>query len=268
VDLRHLDQIQEHDDSASGHRLGSWLLGAVGVGALILTAVMSMPEKHVAVTSTEDPLAELIAKAKEEKTLPTDQLSPEHSSFAQILTDRERAVAALVAVKASDGHLIENTEKPQPAGPPASDTLPVVPLPVGKLLDSTKLTTDPQDSLTGLAADRAQMPRGGGRAEEGGPGEFQIQIASFNNKPEADAYVEALRLRGHRAHSEAAHIAGRGLWYRVRIGPFKEKARALAYKSDFERKENMAAFLVDPEVVERREAQRAAKVARIKVAQP
>jgi DedD protein len=267
VDLRHLDQIQEHDDSGSSHRLGSWLLGAVGVGALILTAVMSMPEKHMAVASTEDPLADLIAKAKEEKPAPTDQLSPEHSSFAQILTDRERAAAALVAVKASDGHLIENTEKARPAGPPPGDTLPVVPLPAGKLLDSTKLTTEPQDRLTGLAADRAQMPRGGERAEEGGAGDFQIQVASFNNKPEADAYVEALRLRGHRAHSEPTHIAGRGLWYRVRIGPFKERQKALAYKTDFERKEGMAAFLVDPEVVERHEAQRAAKLAHIK-AQP
>jgi DedD protein len=269
VDLRNLDQIQEQDDSASNLRLGSWLLGAAGIGALILTAVMSMPEKHVALESTEDPLAALIAKAKEEKAQPADQLSPEHASFAQILTDKERAAAALVAVKASDGHLIETADKAGvsalPAPPPPADQLPVVPLPAGKLLDSTKLTNDPQDALTGLAADRAQMPRGGDRAEEGAPGDYQLQVASYNTKAEADSFVEALRLRGHRAHIETTRIPNRGLWYRVRIGPFKDKAKAVAYKAEFERKEGMSPYVIDPEVMERREAQRAAKLAQIKI---
>ena len=77
--------------------------------------------------------------------------------------------------------------------------------------------------------------------------------------------MEELRLRGHRAHAEPARIPNRGLWYRVRIGPFKDKAKAIAYKVDFERKENMAALLVDPERVERLEAQRNGRFARIRV---
>jgi len=36
----------------------------------------------------------------------------------------------------------------------------------------------------------------------------------------------------------------------VRIGPFKDKSKALAYKAEFERKEGMAALLVDPERLE------------------
>jgi hypothetical protein len=56
-------------------------------------------------------------------------------------------------------------------------------------------------------------------------------------------------------------VPNRGLWHRVRIGPFKHKFKALSYKMAFEEKENMATFLVDPESVERRETQRAAKLA-------
>jgi DNA-directed RNA polymerase specialized sigma24 family protein len=76
--------------------------------------------------------------------------------------------------------------------------------------------------------------------------ELQLQITSFEDRAEADAYVERLRQRGHRAHVEASRVPNRGLWYRVRIGPFHSKDEALAYKAEFERKENMGALLVDP----------------------
>lgn len=273
MDLRNLDQIQEQE-GGSGRGLGPWLLGAGGVAAIVLAMVMSMPEKHVAVESTEDPLAELLAKAKGVEGAPADQLSPDHASFAQILTDKERPSTALVAVKASNGRLIDpaadkgSAERQLPAPPPPSDQLPVVPLPVGKLLDSTKLTAEPEDGLAGLAAEHAQLPPGSQRAEPGSPGDYQIQVAAFPDKKEAEAYVEELRLRGHRAHAVSVLLPNRGLWYRVRIGPFKEKLKALAYKADFERKESMAALLVDPEKVERQQAQRPANYARVKVVQP
>jgi DedD protein len=252
VDLRNLDQIQEQDQPGSGSSLATWLLGALGAGALVLTAVVSMPAKHVAAESKEDPLSALIAKSKttQPEAPPADQLGRDNASFAQLLSDKEPPSTALVAVKARDGRLVEAPERQLPATPPPGDDLPVVPLPAGKLLESTRLTTEPPDGLTGLARDRAQVPRGGERASEGSAGDFQIQVASFRDKPEADAYVEQLRLRGHRAHAESARVPSRGLWYRVRIGPFKEKAKALAYKAEFEAKEGMAAFLVDPEKAE------------------
>lgn len=261
MDLRHLDQIQEQADPHRGNRLAPWLLAGCGVGALVLVAVMAMPEKQVVSQPATDPLSDLIAKAKEDQSRPADQLAKEHTSFAELLTDQERPSTALVAVKARDGRLIESSAPELPPAPPPGDELPVVPLPAGKLLEATRLTAEPPDRLTELAADRAQVPAGTERAEPGSAGEFQIQVASFREKAEADAYVEELRLRGHRAHSEAARVPNRGIWHRVRIGPFKDKFKALAYKAEFEAKENMTAFLVDPDKVEQREAQRAAKLA-------
>jgi DedD protein len=261
VDIRHLDQIKEHDRGGSPRGLGPWLLGAVGVGAVVLTAVMSMPTKELPAESNVDPLSVLLAKTKEAKSLPADELSHDHTSFAELLTDRERPSTALVAVKARDGSFIEAPEADVPAAPPAGDELPVVPLPAGRLLESTKMSAAPRDELTELAADRAQLPPEGAKAAAGSAGNFQIQVASFADAVEADAYVSELRLRGHAAYREAARIPGRGLWHRVRIGPFKEKSKALAYKAEFERKEGMAALLVDPEKVEMDEARRAAKLA-------
>jgi cell division septation protein DedD len=261
VDIRHLDQIREQDRGSSGRGLGPWLLGAVGVGAVVLTAVMSMPTKELPAESNVDPLSALLAKAKEPKPIRADELSHEHTSFAELLTDKERPSTALVAVKARDGSFIEAPEADVPAGPPPGDELPVVPLPAGRLLEATKMTVQSHDELTELAADRAQLPPEGAKAAPGSPGNFQIQVASFAEQSEADAYVEELRLRGHAAYREPARIPGRGLWHRVRIGPFKDKREALTYKAEFERKEGMAALLVDPGKVEIDEARRAAKLA-------
>jgi cell division septation protein DedD len=260
VDIRHLDQIKEQDRSGTGRGIGPWLLGAIGVGTVVLTAVMSMPKKDLPAESSVDPLSELLAKAKEEKSAPLDQLSHDHASFAELLTDKERPSTALVAVKTRDGRFIEAPDLVLPAGPPPGDELPVVPLPAGRLLESTKMTVEPRDGLTELAADRAQVPPGSEKAQAGSPGDYAIQVASFRDQREADAYVEELRLRGHAAYRESARVAGRGLWQRVRIGPFKDKQRALSYKADFERKEGMAALLVDPEKTDNRAVQRAAKL--------
>jgi cell division protein FtsN len=41
-------------------------------------------------------------------------------------------------------------------------------------------------------------------------------------------------------------VKGRGLWYRVRIGPFKYKNSAAIYRQDFEAKERMVTFIIEP----------------------
>ena len=95
----------------------------------------------------------------------------------------------------------------------------------------------------------------------GAEGGFQLQVASFKDQGEADQFAEALRKRGHRAYRQSAYVADRGLWHRVRIGPFKSKLSAEKYKADFDKKERMSAFLVDPDKVKRQEELRASKLA-------
>ena len=41
-------------------------------------------------------------------------------------------------------------------------------------------------------------------------------------------------------------MKGRGVWHRVRIGPFKYKRSAEIYRQEFEAKERMVTFIVDP----------------------
>jgi cell division septation protein DedD len=149
------------------------------------------------------------------------------------------------------------------APPPATDRLPVVPLPVGTLLNSSPVITTPRDALTDLAANAAAAKTDAELAPEGNDTGFQLQVASFKDQAEADRTVEDLRKRGHRAFRQAAHVPDRGIWHRVRIGPFKTKLEALKYKERFERTERIAPFLIDPEKVKLAEEQRAAKLSQL-----
>jgi cell division septation protein DedD len=45
---------------------------------------------------------------------------------------------------------------------------------------------------------------------------------------------------------EPAQVMGRGSWYRVRVGPFRSKAEAASYRADFEKREHLVPFLVEP----------------------
>jgi cell division septation protein DedD len=255
VDIRNLDQIQEQEDSSPAGRLGGWVLGAAGIGALLLTVGLSTDRHTAAAPSSKDPLAELVAKAREEAPPAADRVTRDNVTFSRILSDIEAPTTALVAVKDKDGQLAPPPLSTYQAAPPPTDKLPIVPLPASNLLEATRFSAKPPDELTELAADRAQLPPTGERAAPGSEGQYQIQVAAYSSAEEADRFVEELRLRGHRAHREAANVPNRGVWQRVRVGPFKSRGEALAYKAEFERKEGMATLLVDPEKLERQKQQ-------------
>jgi cell division septation protein DedD len=262
ISVRNLEQIQEDERGLRAPRFATALLGALGVGALVITAVMTLKRGGEPVKSNRDPLVELIEKAKHQPVDSAEQLDPSKVSFAQRLADQERATTALAAVKDEQGRLVASAVVPPGFQPPAAtDRLPVVPLPAGSLLQATPATDSPQDALTALAANKSNADLLTDPAPPGGEGGYQLQVSSFREQADADRFVEQLRKRGHRSYRQGAYVVDRGLWHRVRIGPFKTKFEALQYQSNFEKKERMSTFLVDPERVERQKANRAAKVA-------
>ncbi|HVY28564.1 MAG TPA: SPOR domain-containing protein [Polyangiaceae bacterium] len=269
VNVRNLEQIQEQD-SARPTRIGTLLLVSLA-GAAVVSAFVMMSKKSGAPTrSTQDPLAALVADAKNQG-MPAEQLDGKDVSFPRILSDDASPTTALAAVKDEKGRLVKQDEPVDPtqaaavlgAPPPATDRLPVVPLPVGTLLNSSPVITTPRDALTDLAANAAAAKTDAELAPEGNDTGFQLQVASFKDQAEADRTVEDLRKRGHRAFRQAARVPDRGIWHRVRIGPFKTKLEALKYKERFERTERIAPFLIDPERVKLAEEQRAAKLSQL-----
>lgn len=263
VNVRNLDDIQEEERGVRGTRLLSLVLASLAGAAIVTAGVVVSKRSGGEAKDTRDPLAELVQQAKTNAQT-SDKLETKDVSFPGILSDQAKPTTALAAVKDERGRLVQQEPEamaettPPPA---AADRLPVVPLPVGDLLSATPVTTAPKDGLTALAADASKVSDGGNLAPSGAEGGFQLQVASFKDQPDADRLVEDLRRRGHRAYRLAAQVPERGVWHRVRVGPFKTKFEAMKYKAEFERVERVSPFVVDPDKVKQAADLRAMRLA-------
>jgi len=268
VNVRNLEQIQEEDRGSRSSRLGTLLLASLGGAALVTVGLVMAKRTGPPQHAERDPLAELVKSAKVTST-PAEQLEGKDVTFPGILSDSQKPTTALAAVKDERGRLVEQTAEAVPgssptAPPPPTDRLPVMPLPVGTLLAATPVTTEPKDSLTALAQSASSLSDNAELAPSGMEGGYQLQVASYRDQADADKLVEDLRKRGHRAFRQAAYVPERGLWQRVRIGPFKNKFEAVEYKAKFERSERLTPFLVDPEKVKQAEEQRQLRIEKAK----
>jgi cell division protein FtsN len=55
---------------------------------------------------------------------------------------------------------------------------------------------------------------------------YTIQVASLRTFEDADHVVKRLQKKGYPSYQAAIDIAGKGRWYRVRVGAFKDKTEA------------------------------------------
>ncbi|MCL2451194.1 MAG: SPOR domain-containing protein [Polyangiaceae bacterium] len=183
---------------------------------------------------------------------PTD-LSPKDVTFPQMLSDDGPPTTALAAVRAvarpaaSASGPVAAQPTPATARPPAVPLPPLsAPVPAQSLLEATPIVTHPRDPLARAASDAAQVTTPA--APRGHDGGYQLQVSSFHSQPEADAFAEQLRARGHKAYVVEARVPGRGTWYRVRIGPFQTQRLAAQYRAAFEEREHVVPFVVPPDM--------------------
>ncbi len=57
-------------------------------------------------------------------------------------------------------------------------------------------------------------------------GRFSIQVAAVQNAQSADQLAARLRKQGYRAYRLRSEVAGKGVWYRVRVGAFENRGEA------------------------------------------
>jgi cell division septation protein DedD len=245
--VKNLDEIQEEDPGARPSRLGALVLASLGGACIVFAAValFRSPTKPKVVAS--DPLGELVAKAKPAAE-GGNAANAQDLSFPQVLSDAKHPTTALEAQRDPSAATAMPFQLPPgaPTTPPAAgDRLPIIPLPAQHVLDGPMPDAPPSDTLSAMAK-RTTREDNVEASAAGMPGGYQLQVSSFKTQPEADAFAIALRRRGHKAYVEPANVKGRGIWYRVRIGPFKYRHAAVIYRQDFEAKERMVTFIVDP----------------------
>jgi DedD protein len=250
--IRNLEEIQEADPGARSSQLGALVLASLGGACIVFAAVARLRSPAAARPAAIDPLGDLVAKAhpagvKVEPRKP--DLTGHEITFPTMLSDTKNTTA-LEAVRAPQG---AGKGAPEPLPVPApivpaeamADRVPSAPLPAQHILQAPPDAATPRDALTQMARHVARED-GSEVAGVGAPGGYQLQVSSFKTQAEGEKFAAALRRRGHRAYVEPANVKGRGLWYRVRIGPFKHKHSAVIYRQDFEAKERLVTFIVEP----------------------
>lgn len=243
--VRNLEQIQETDTGQPGSRLGRLLLVSLG-GACVMFAVLSQAKRPAAQAGAQapDPLGALVAQARTPASARSSDLGGREMTFPATLSDGDRTTTAMAAVRPTGAPApLASAEEPEVVAP-AEGLLPVVPLPAKNVVAASPVVNNPRDVLTKMAKE-ASAPADA-PVDQGHAGGYQLQTSSFRKEADAAAFATALRQRGHRAYVEPAQVSGRGTFYRVRIGPFKTQKEAASYRSEFENREHLVPYLVEP----------------------
>jgi len=246
--LRNLDQIQESDSKSGGSRVGTLVLASVAGACLVFAVFALVKRPHLGPEPETDPLAALAESAVSAQP---PSIEGQNVAFPDLLSDEPNPTTAMAAIRSGSGAAAGSGEVPfmLPPGaptqpPPAGDQLPVVPLPAQDFLSMSPVVSEPRDSLSAMA-NNASAPTGE-QVATGSPGGFQLQVSSFRKEKRAEGFATRLRRSGHHAYVESALVPGKGTWYRVRVGPFKNRWEAMRYRKEFEKREHIVTFLVEP----------------------
>lgn len=74
-------------------------------------------------------------------------------------------------------------------------------------------------------------------------GNYTLQLSSFQDRKEAEQFIEKIRSAGFKPVVVASNIPGRGIWFRVRAGSFKSWEDAVAAKNRFEQTQKIIAYV-------------------------
>ena len=250
--MRDLEQIEEKDpQEGQGRSAAVFLLATLVTGGLVYGVAQLMGGGE-AEAAAHDPLAalteanELSEAAREAEAAEAEPVEVERTelAFPDALGGDERPeVEASFAAAAAEHERLQNGVVFVGAGRPPSPTsmaLPAAALATPRAEELAETATRDSMVAAALPADERRGPRG----SVGMDGKYTLQVASYRDEDEAEAFADALRERGHEAFTMEADIEGRGIFHRVRIGPFETGRDAEAYRRDFERNERMDTFVV------------------------
>jgi len=81
----------------------------------------------------------------------------------------------------------------------------------------------------------ADKPKSEDKKDDAPKSKYTLQLSSFQDRAEADAFLSSLKAQGYQAHVTEATVSGKGTFYRVRMGTYKSIEAANDAKAEFER---------------------------------
>ena len=138
--------------------------------------------------------------------------------------------------------------KPKPAAKPDHAAAAAKPKPESAAQPDHAAAAKPDHAAAARPAPApAAAPPAGEPAAHPDPGKqkpkFTLQLSSFQDRHEADSFLDTVRTAGYHAYLVEADVDGKGTWYRVRLGAYASYDDALAAKSDFEAKVRKIAYV-------------------------
>lgn len=73
---------------------------------------------------------------------------------------------------------------------------------------------------------------------------FTLQLSSFQDKSEAEAFLDTVKSQGYQAQITQAQVEGKGTFYRVRMGNYRSLDAAMSARSDFEKASSKSASIM------------------------
>jgi DedD protein len=101
-----------------------------------------------------------------------------------------------------------------------------------------KPVTRPETSADGRPDAKADArPDAKPDAKAGGEarGRFTLQLSSFQDRSEAEAFLTAIKSAGYQPYLTEADVGGKGTFYRVRLGSYRSLEAANDAKAEFEK---------------------------------
>jgi len=222
-----LDDDQGADDPSTRQGIGMRiLLGAAVFAGLIGGAYFFLGDL---ISKRQDQAEGMIVSERESVTpvtsptlSPTPDVQPAPLSAGQVAPSAESGQSQPVDIPPVIGR---NNATPEPAVP-----VPVVPEPA------------PQSSQ------RSASPRPASPAAASIPenGDWTIQVASFNNKGQADERLASLRGSSLPARVARVDLPGKGTWYRVQVGGFGSREEGARYGNQLRSRGAIQDFIVTP----------------------
>ena len=255
-EFRDLEQIQERDDDTALRKLSLIAMGAFAVVAVVFaTGVVVVQGVEREPEPDDDPLEEMLEAGEFADTKPNGAAghaaSPESApvvreglTFPEVLREhdnRAEVQAAMAAAAAEADHpdpVVSMDSLPATEALPSSETLPAQ-VAAGDPLAAPKDEVREAAPQQPIAAHAPAV-----RKEPATKGKYGVQVISYTRADQANRYAEVLQGRGHSAYVVSHTEPGRGTYWRVRIGPFKDATEAEAYRSRFEKDEQLKTMVV------------------------
>ena len=181
---------------------------------LLGTVVGKRSSSHVLVAETETPQMSPVSPPQE----------PEEAVVAKPPPEIEQPQEGKEQLQVKEEELTFFSTLPDSgAEAPAPPEQPATPSPAGEGASADEPEESPPQQPQAPPDEPAKLA-----AVEPAPqqGSYLIQVGSFRDRVPALALAQALRAKGYPAVVRETELAGKGVWYRVRVEGYAEKAAA------------------------------------------